>query len=83
MQHDYRGHLIRFIGGDSWSAELVELATGTVLPTTVSATPDEGVDVCAARAHELIDIYLAAQEKRDRRERLRAAAGLTLVPTRR
>ncbi len=75
MQHDYRGHLVRFSGGEFWSAELVELATGTVLPTRVSATPDEGVEVCASRAHELIDVYLMAEEKRDRRERVRAAAG--------
>jgi hypothetical protein len=83
MQHDYRGHLIRLIGGEYWSAELIELATGTMLPTTVTATADEGVDVCARRAHDLIDLYLAVREKRDRRERLRAAAGITLVSARR
>lgn len=76
MQHDYRGHLIRLVGGEHWSAELIELATGVLLPTTVTATSGEGVDVCAARAHELVDVYLAAQQKRDRRERLRVAAGL-------
>jgi hypothetical protein len=75
--HQYRGHLIRFVSTDHWSAELVELSSGALLPTMVTASADEGLDVCTARAHDLIDVYLAAQEKRDRRERLRLAAGMT------
>ena len=67
MQRDYRGHLIRLIETEGWSAELVELDTGTLLPTGVSATLSEGKEVCAARAESLVDLYLAAQEALDRR----------------
>jgi len=69
MQDDYRGHIIRLIEGRSWSAELVELKSGALLPTTVTATADEGIDVCAERARELIDLYLSVQAKKDGRRR--------------
>lgn len=69
MQNDYRGHHIRLIEGEKWRAELVELDTGTLLPTTVSASPSEGLEVCAARARALIDLYLRAQARMDERRR--------------
>lgn len=65
MEHGYRGHLIRRVGGARWSAELVDLRTGALLPTSVSATASEGLEVCAERARELIDIHLEGEAKRD------------------
>jgi hypothetical protein len=79
VQRDYRGHLIRLIETEGWSAELVELDTGALLPTTVSATESEGVEVCAARAESLIDLYLEAQEQLDRRRRAEPTVTLRLV----
>jgi hypothetical protein len=69
VQRDYRGHLIRLIEAEGWSAELVELDTGALLPTSASATQSEGVEVCAARAESLVDLYLEAQQELDRRSR--------------
>ena len=63
MQQHYRGHTIRLISGERWSAELIEQRSGALLPTTVSASAREGVDVCVARARDLIDLYLDAQRK--------------------
>jgi hypothetical protein len=70
VQEDYRGHLIRLIEGVLWRAELVERDTGAMLPTMVTASMDEGVEVCAERARELIDRYLEAEVMVDRRRRL-------------
>jgi hypothetical protein len=75
VDKDYRGHLIRLIETDRWSAELVELRSGALLPTTVSATADEGEEICAERARCLIDLYLDAQAERDRRRRFERSAG--------
>jgi hypothetical protein len=69
MQNDYRGHHIRLIEGECWRAELVELDSGALLPTTVTASPSEGVEVCAERARALIDLYLRAQARVDERRR--------------
>lgn len=61
MQQRYRGHLIRMTHGPVWQAELIELATGALLPTSVMASTSEGVEVCVRRARALVDLYLDAQ----------------------
>ena len=63
MQQDYRGHLIRLIEGERWSAELIERATGAILPTKVTASAGEGREACAERARGLIDLYLEPQAR--------------------
>ena len=68
------------IEGKLWRAVLVERDTGATLPTMVTASMDEGVEVCAERARDLIDLYLEAEVMVDRRRRLGAAAShLTLI----
>lgn len=73
MQHDYRGHFIRLIHAERWIAELIELDTGALLPTSVTATASEGLEICAERARALIDRYLEAPADRDRRQAARPA----------
>ncbi|HHY51147.1 MAG TPA: hypothetical protein GYA10_15550 [Alphaproteobacteria bacterium] len=63
MEHGYRGHLIRLVEGALWSAELIDLRTGTLLPTSASATPSEGLEVCAERARDLVDLYLEGEAR--------------------
>lgn len=58
MIHEYRGHRIHLKGVERWSAELVELATGTLLPTMLIANAEESFPEFAARARRLVDIYL-------------------------
>lgn len=60
LHHEYRGHRIRLIEAEPWSAELVELATGSTLPTKIVATPGESLHECWRRAHRLVDLYLDA-----------------------
>jgi len=43
---------------DFVTAEITERATFSPLPTKVSATLEEGVDVCIERAKMLIDAYI-------------------------
>ena len=75
MVEIYRGHSIRLIRYETWRAEVVERDTGALLPTMVTASPDEGVAVCAKRARELIDLYLEAEAVVDGRHRRDAAHG--------
>lgn len=63
MQHEYRGHRICLIAAEHWTAQLVELATGAVLPTMVVATPGESFRDVAARARKLVDIYVDTQTR--------------------
>ncbi len=67
MQQHYRGHVIRFIEGELWRAELIERASGALLPTMATAERAEGIGICARRARNLIDLYLDAQAQADRR----------------
>jgi hypothetical protein len=63
---NYRGHEIRITRAETWSAELVELDTGALLPTKVTAPAIEELIVCVERARCLVDLYLLAQERRER-----------------
>ena len=54
----YRGHAIRLARTSHWDAVLIELETGTTLPTKATALMREGRGVALARAQHLIDIYL-------------------------
>ena len=58
MQHEYRGHRIHLCQAERWTAELVELATGALLPTKLTASEDESFQSFAARARQLVDLYL-------------------------
>lgn len=69
VEQFYRGHMIRLFGGSWWRAQLVELRSGVMLPTTVTATPEEGSAICVARARALIDLYMADEGHGDRRRR--------------
>ena len=73
MVEDYRGHSICLIKCETWRAEVIEHDSGALLPTMATASPDEGVAVCAERARDLIDLYLEAEAMVDRRHRLDAA----------
>lgn len=64
LQERYRGHEIRFVDSGSWSAELVETASGALLPTKATASISEGMSICSARARLLIDRYLDASAAR-------------------
>lgn len=65
MNLNYRGHQIRITRADSWSVELIELETGTLLPTKVTAPAAEELIVCVGRACSLVDLYVGAQRHRD------------------
>lgn len=54
----YRGHVIVVLADEALSAEIIERASGTMLPTTVSAMPGETAEVVVERAKELVDTYL-------------------------
>ena len=58
LQHEYRGHRICLIQAERWTAELVELATGALLPTKLTAGPEESFHAFASRARALVDLYL-------------------------
>jgi len=60
LHHEYRGHRIRLVEAEPWSAELVELASGMTLPTMIVAGPGESLRECWSRAHRLVDLYLDA-----------------------
>lgn len=55
----YRGHWIVLLSDDQLTAEISVLETREVLPTKVSATKEEGAEMCRQRARELIDVYLS------------------------
>jgi len=61
---NYRGHEIRITRAGAWSAELVELSTGAVLPTKVTAEAMEALTVCVERAVCLVDLYLEGERRR-------------------
>lgn len=63
MNLNYRGHEIRITRDRTWSVELVELETGTLLPTKVTAPAAEDLTVCVDRARHLVDLYLQAQRR--------------------
>ena len=58
MHFNYRGHEIRITRAGAWSAQLVELRTGAVLPTRATAEAQEALTVCVERAVRLVDLYL-------------------------
>jgi hypothetical protein len=60
---NYRGHEIRITRQGNWSVELVELKTGTKLPTKVTAPAAEELIVCVDRARNLVDLYIQAQRR--------------------
>ena len=66
MQHEYRGHRISLIEADRWSAEVIELASGALLPTKITASSEETMREVSARARRLIDIYVDAPVHRGR-----------------
>ena len=59
--HEYRGHRIRLFQAERWTAELVELATGALLPTKLTAAEDESFHALATRARQLVDLYLEVE----------------------
>ena len=61
MQHEYRGHRIHLFQAERWTAELVELATGALLPTKLTAAEGESFQALAARARHLVDLYLEVE----------------------
>ncbi len=71
MNFNYRGHQIRITRAAAWSAELVELRTGAVLPTKVTTEAMDELTVCVERAVSLVDLYLEGGR--------RAAAGYSTV----
>jgi len=58
MNEVYRDHEIVLLDGPPVSAVLVERISGAILPTKVTAFPDEGEPECRRRARELVDLYL-------------------------
>ncbi len=58
MQHEYRGHRIRLVMAERWTAELVELATGALLPTKLTADDHETFRDLSTRAQRLVDLYI-------------------------
>ena len=58
MNFNYRGHEIRITRAGAWSAQLVELRTGAMLPTRATAEAQEALTVCVERAVCLVDLYL-------------------------
>lgn len=58
MQDEYRGHRISLTLAERWTAELVELATGAMLPTKLTADDHESFRELWARAQRLVDLYL-------------------------
>lgn len=63
MIHEYRGHRIHVAGAERWTAELVELASGSPLPTKLVACPGESFRDFANRARQLVDTYLDAPDR--------------------
>lgn len=72
MLEDYRGHIICLIEGPVWRAELIERASGTVLPTMATATRAEGPAVCGQRGRALVDLYIEGTALMARRRRTAA-----------
>ena len=64
----YRGHEIVLLDGTPKSAIIIERRSGVELPTKVTALPGEGEMACRWRARQLVDLYLAALERRERED---------------
>jgi hypothetical protein len=60
---NYRGHEMRITRAATWSVELVELETGTLLPTKVTAPAAEELIVCVDQARRLVDLYVQTQAR--------------------
>lgn len=60
LQHEYRGHRIQLVHTEQWLGRLVELASGTMLPTQVVGRPEESFREVWLRARDLVDKYLDA-----------------------
>jgi hypothetical protein len=60
---NYRGHEMRITKAATWSVELVELETGTLLPTKVTAPAAEELIVCVDQARRLVDLYVQTQAR--------------------
>jgi hypothetical protein len=58
VDEHYRGHAIRITRSGMWHAVLVELDSGTILPTKATALMREGRTVALTRAQELVDVYV-------------------------
>ena len=56
----YRGHWIIRHCDERWVCEITEKASSEILPTTVTASIQEGPIVCLARAKNLVDRYCEA-----------------------
>ncbi len=54
----YRGHVIVLLKDKLFTAEITERGTAAPFPTKVSATEEEGEQVCLERAKALVDLYL-------------------------
>ena len=67
VDETYRGYTIRVTRNVRWDAILVDMATGTVLPTKATALMREGRTIAIDRARALIDIYAKAAETRRER----------------
>ena len=59
MRTHYRGFDIQFEAADAWRAAIVRSETGKRWSKTLTATLDEGQEVCERRAKNLVDAYLA------------------------
>ena len=57
MRLEYRGFCICLNEAGSRTAELIEVATGALVPTKVVARPGESLRELAVRARRLADIY--------------------------
>jgi hypothetical protein len=54
---------MRITKAATWSVELVELETGTLLPTKVTAPAAEELIVCVDQARRLVDLYVQTQAR--------------------
>lgn len=61
----YRGHIILVLQDGELTAEITERGSSEILPTKVSATLEEGLDVCIERAKALIDAYIEGKKRRE------------------
>lgn len=64
VDEQYRGHVIRITRSGMWHAVLVELDSGTILPTKATALMREGRTVALERAQELVDLYIDGVNRR-------------------
>lgn len=67
MNLEYRGYSICLEDDGAHCALLVEVETGTVLPTKIVGSPQESWRDLAARACRLIDLYMMDEGAAPRR----------------